>query len=189
MDGLASEDLSPQKAALDALGRSKPDPARHDEVVEALKPLITDPDATIRASAAKAMSIWADSHDVPMLITALDDPDRNVRRAAMSGFARLQDERAAEPLARQLADSDILIHNDAVRVLRQMGPIAEPAVIKVLNSNSSDVRAKERACQVLQNIGTKDSIRALNKAAAAKTPVQRYAQAALKAITARQRAN
>jgi hypothetical protein len=65
-----------------------------------------------------------------------------------------------------------------------MGSIAEAEVVKYMDSN--DVRTRERACQVLQIIGTKKSIRTLTRAATAKSASSRPAQAALKAINTRE---
>jgi hypothetical protein len=170
--------------ALDRLARSSPDPAHHDRVVKALEPLLVDPAATTRASAVKALAAWANPDDIPTLISALEDQDVGVRRAAIQALGRIKDERTVEPVARLMADSNASVHNDAVRALRQMGSIAEAEVVKYVDSN--DVRTRERACQVLQIIGTKKSIRALTRAAAAKSASSRPAQAALKAINTRE---
>jgi hypothetical protein len=170
--------------ALDRLARSSPNPAHHDELVKAIEPLLVDPVATTRASAVKALAVWANPDDVPALIAALEDQDGGVRRAAIQGLGRIKDERAVEPVARQMADPNASVQNDAVRALRQMGSIAEVEVVKYLNSD--DVRTRERACQVLLTIGTKNSIRALTRAATGKSASSRSAQAALKAINARE---
>jgi hypothetical protein len=182
---LTNDDAGDRRVALDRLARSKPDPSRHDEVIKALGPFVVDPLPAIRASAVKALAVWANPDDVPALIVALDDQDAGVRRAAIQAFGRIKDERAVEPVARQLADRDAAVQNDAVRALRLIGSIAEAEVVKYLDS--ADTRTRERACQVLQAIGTKDSVRALTKAATGKSPLARSAQAALKAITARER--
>jgi hypothetical protein len=181
---LNSDNDAVRLRALDRLARSSPDPAHHDEVVKVLEPLLADLVATTRALAVKALAAWANPDDVPALIAALEDQDGGVRRAAIQSLGRIKDERAVEPLARQMADPNASVHNDAVRALRQMGSIAEVEVIKYLNSD--DVRTRERACQVLQIIGTKKSVRALTRAATGKLASSRSAQAALKAINARE---
>jgi HEAT repeat protein len=182
---LTSDDEGVRKRALDRLSRSAPDPSHHDEVIKSIKPLMVDPQTAVRQSAVRAMAAWANPEDIPALIVALDDQDRGVRRAAIQFFGRIKDERAVEPLARQLADPDAFVHNDAMRALRQIGAIAEVEVVKYLNS--ADIPTRERACQVLQTIGTQQSVRALTQAASGRSPAARSAQSALKAITARQR--
>ena len=182
---LTNDDTAVRRGALDRLARSAPDPSHHDEVIKALEPFLVDPLAAMRVSAVKALAVWANPDDVPAMIAALDDEDRGVRRAAIQALGRIKDERAVEPVARQLADRDAFVQNDAVRALRQIGSIAEAEVVKYLDSD--DNRTREHACHVLQTIGTKDSVRALTKAATDKSPVARSAQAALKAITTRER--
>jgi HEAT repeats len=182
---LNDKDEGVRRAALDRLARSTPNPAQHDEVIKALEPLLGDALPTLRAAAAKALAVWANEDDVPALIRAVDDKDPGVRRQAVVAFGRIDDERAVGPVARHLADPDVAVHNDAVRTLKQIGSIAEGEVVKYLGA--VDVRVRERACQVLQTIGTKDSIPALTRAASVRSPVSRTAQAALKAIAARNR--
>jgi hypothetical protein len=182
---LTSDDAGVRRGALDRLARSAPTLSHHDEVIKALEPFLADEQAAMRAAAVKALAVWANADDVPALIAALDDEDRAVRRAAIQAFGRIKDERAIEPVARQLADPDGSVQNDAVRVLRQIGSIAEEEVVKYLDS--ADPRTCEHACQVLQSIGTKESVRALTQAATGKSPVARFAQAALRSIAARER--
>jgi HEAT repeat protein len=182
---LTSDDEGVRRRALDRLARSTPDFSHHDEVIKSIKPLMVDPQTAVRQSAVRALAAWANANDVPALIVALDDEDRGVRRAAIQYFGRIKDERAVEPVARQLTDPDAFVHNDAMRALRQIGTIAEAEVVKYLNS--ADIPTRERACQVLQTIGTQHSIRALTQVASGRSPVARAAQAALKAITTRQR--
>jgi hypothetical protein len=182
---LTSNDEGVRRRALDRLARLTPDPSHHDEVTTALSPSLVHSLAAVRASAVKALGVWANPDDVPALIVALDDQDRGVRRAAIHALGQIKDARAAKGVARQLADRDVGVHNDAVRALRQIGSIAEAEVLKYVKS--PDLRTRERACQVLQTIGTQDSVRELTKAASANSQVGRSAQAALKAIAARER--
>jgi HEAT repeat protein len=182
---LTSDDEDVRKSALDRLARSAPDPTLHDEVTRSIGPLLVDPRTALRESAVRALAVWANANDVPALIVALDDEDPRIRRAAIKPLGRIKDERVVEPVARRLADPDAFVHNDAMRVLRQIGPIAEAEVVKCLNS--PDVPTRERACHVLQTIGTQNSIRALTQVATGRSPGARAAQAALMAITTRQK--
>jgi hypothetical protein len=181
---LANDDDGARKTALDRLARSTPKPDRHDEILKAIRPFLGDPLPAIRASATRALGAWGNADDVPALLTALDDEDSGVRRAAIQAFGKIKDGRAAEGVARQLADQDALVHNDAVRTLRQLGSIAEGEVVKYLKSD--DIRTRVRACQVLQAIGTEESVAALTDASSGKSASARAAQSALKAIASRE---
>jgi HEAT repeat protein len=173
------------RRALERLARLTPNPEQHDEVINLLEPLVGDPLPTLRAAAVKVLAVWANEDDVPALIGAVDDNDAGVRHQALAAFSRIKDERAVGPVARHLADPEIACHTAAVRTLKQIGSIAEKEVVKYLGAD--DIRVRERACQVLQSIGTRDSIPALSRAASVRSPVSRTAQAALNAIAARGR--
>jgi HEAT repeat protein len=172
-------------AALDRLARLAPDPAFHDAVIHAIGPFLAAASPDLRAAAVKALGAWANADDVPALIGPLDDGEPAVRRQALAALGRFPDARAVPPVARHLADPDPRAQSEAVRALRQMGSIAEREVARYLEAG--DIRLRERACQVLQAIGTRDSILALNRAAAGRTTASRAAQAALRAIEARDR--
>ena len=171
--------------ALDRLARSTPNQANHDELIKALEPLLGDALPTVRSAAVKALAVWADEDDVPALIRALDDKDPGVLHQALVDFGRIKDPRASERIARHMADPDPSVHNEAVLTLKQMGSIAEGAVVKYLVAEDSRVRV--RACQVLMAIGTRGSVPALTRAASGRSSVSRAAQGALKAIAARVR--
>jgi hypothetical protein len=75
-----------------------------------------------------------------------------------------------------------------VKALKAYGPAAETAVLPQVES--SDAWAAADACRVLQVIGTKKSLDALEKAAKSSSwMVNRPAQTALEAIKLRERIN
>src|SRR5207244_1590321 len=90
----------------------------------------------------------------------------------------LKDERAAEPLAGCLGDFQLRGH--AVVALKALGPAAEKAVLRLLEH--PDVGIRVRACGILQEVGTRASVPALEKAA--KDDHAGYAAAAAKALQA-----
>ena len=185
MADLKNKDDSVRRAALDRLAASSPNPANHDELIKALEPLLGDAVPTVRAAAVKALAAWANADDVPTLIRALDDKDPAVLHQALAAFGRIKDPRAAERIARHMADPDLSVHADAVQTLKQIGSIAEGEVVNYLVADDSRVRV--RACQVLMSIGTRASVPALTRSAAGRSSASRAAQAALKAIAARDR--
>jgi hypothetical protein len=182
---LGRGDDGARAAALDRLARSAPEPAHHDAVMQALGPALSAASPTLRVAAVKALAAWASEADVPALIRPLDDEEPAVRRQALEALGRFRDARAVPYVARHLADPDARTQRDAVQALKQMGAIAEREVVRYLEA--TDAKVRERACQVLQVIGTRDSIPSLRRAASGRSSASRAAQAALRAIDARDR--
>jgi hypothetical protein len=181
------EDLrSPEKrlrsGALLRLGANQPGGcARRAEVARAVEPLLADPDAVTRSSAAFALSWWGDSESVPALLVALKDPGPRVRESALTALVRIPDPRAAPALAECLVG---FRSGQAIEGLKKIGPAAEPAVIPYLESD--DFFARASACKVLQVIGTSRSVPALRTIAQNSGPASRDARLALQQIGARE---
>ncbi len=171
--------------AIRKLTETLPDDKHRAEVVKALEPLIHEGDIFTRQNIVKAIGAWGNKDAVPILLDAMRDKD--TRRAAMKALGRIKDERAAEPLAERL--EDFFDRHDAAEALKQMGPVAEKAVLARLNHHDWQVR--QPVCEILQVIGTKQSIPALEKVAADNNQQTRIlvapkAREALQAIKARQ---
>jgi HEAT repeat protein len=77
-------------------------------------------------------------------------------------LGRLKDERAIEPVAERL--EEFFDRHDAAEALQAIGPAAEKAVIKRLHHR--DMRVREAAIEIIQVIGTSESIPALEKVVA-----------------------
>jgi HEAT repeat protein len=125
--------------------------------------LTTGRDAGLRWAAAKAIGkIGPDSLPaVPVLITALGDPDPLVREHAAEALGDIGPSAAPQavgPLAKVLTDSDARVRRDAVRSLGQMGPAAKavlPAVAKMLKDPEQRVRvAAGRSVRQIDPNGT-----------------------------------
>ena len=117
---------------------------------------------------------------MPILLQAMQKKEN--RPAAMHALGRLKDERAIEPLAAGL--EDFFDQGPAKEALKAFGPGAEKAVAQRLNHKDQQVRT--RACEVLQEIGTRASIPALEKAVASNDFfVSPKAKEAIQAIQAR----
>jgi len=100
----------------------------------------------------------------------------------IQALGKLRDPRAAGPPARRLSNFGDRSH--AGKALRELGPVAEPEVLKCLQHRDAGVRTE--ACKILKYIGSQQSITALREAARDPNPsLADEAQAALDAITQR----
>jgi HEAT repeat protein len=154
LTAVQSGDLLRQNMGLDWLNRAPVDKQRQREVVAALEPLATSGNQAVRGSAARSLARWADKDSVPALLKLLKDPDQDVQQVAAEALARFKDERAAPVLVRRLADG---FHGqEAAQALKDIGPAAEPEVVKALHH--PDQGTRERARSVLKAYGTKDAV-------------------------------
>jgi HEAT repeat protein len=130
---------------LDKLGQ-----ARRAETGGLLRPLVlTDPDAGVRAAAARTLGRLGIRDAVPELIEALADPAPEVRTVAAAAIWRLPDERATDSLVKLLADAAPAPREWAALALGVIGSVrAVPAL-------SDRVRDPERAVRlaVLRSLG------------------------------------
>jgi hypothetical protein len=93
---------------------------------------------------------WATRDNVPTLIRLVDN-DQQRRKQAMQTLGKLKDERAVEPLLKQLAN--IFDRQTAAEALTELGPVAEPGVVKFFNH--ADAQTRDLARRVLERYGTK----------------------------------
>ncbi|MBV9125537.1 MAG: HEAT repeat domain-containing protein, partial [Planctomycetes bacterium] len=157
---------------------AKPNPA----IAAALQAFLTDKDPVMRFTASKALIKWATPETVPALIKALNDESVIVRINAMTALGRLKADAAAEPIARKLASTQDRFQ--ASQALQDMGPAAEPAILKMIGDKDWAVRSE--VCKILKVVGTQKSVPALEGLRDDPNPlVKVMAQQALEAITAR----
>jgi HEAT repeat protein len=183
---LKSTSLWTRKRACEKLAGLKPT-AERAQVAAALEPLLEDPDFWTRRAAMKALGVWGTKQSVPALLKLLKNPDVFTRRAALLALADLKDERAAAPAAECL--KDFFSRGEATKVLQALGPAAEKDVLRVLKEG--DLWQRQATCRLLKDIGTKDSIPALQEVIDAqdirtRVHVAPSAQEALNAIKARE---
>jgi hypothetical protein len=120
---------------------------------------------------------------VPILVEVLNK-EHEPPQALFDGLAQFPDPAGAEALARKL--TNVRNRDRTIAALRQMGPVAEPPMMKLVPSENSEETSL--AIMVLHDVGTTRSIGVLTKAA--KNPNQKIveaAKAAIKAIRERQR--
>jgi hypothetical protein len=155
----------------------EPDP----KLATAVERLLKYENSHVREAAAGAFTAWATKENVPMLVKLLDSDSSTVRGEALQALGRLKATSAIDRIVQQLPQDQFT----AAQALRSMGPAAEPAVLKLLTQG--DRKAREEACQILNEIGTKKSLFALEKAKKDGDALMKiYADQAIKAIERRQ---
>jgi S1-C subfamily serine protease/HEAT repeat protein len=154
---------------------------RREDVAKALEPLLKDGDGGKRRAAVKALGFWGGKEDVPLVIPMLNDADVFTRGEVFEALARFKDPRCAEAVAEHLVP--LGERGNAAKVLRAVGPAAEKAVLKYLTHEDGFVRME--ACNILKDIGTKQSVPELEKKVPEGGLVGPAAQRALDAIAAR----
>jgi len=175
---LKSDDDSTRRMAIARLNGANitnPPP----ELLNLLATMVSDSDMFSRMTAMNFLSRHATSEQVPVLIKVLADSDVGIRQNAIKALARLGDPRAIGPLVDLVARGGTF-DQDATRALVSAGPDAEKAVRSLLNEKS--VNTRRQACEILQQIGTRDSLESLQKQMA--DPDQQLSQAAVEAVRA-----
>jgi HEAT repeat protein len=119
---------------------------------------LRDDDAAIRARASHLLGYYPGTRSVSALIGALNDPNRDVRYAALRSLAWIADPHAVPAIAAlALSDPSPELRSSAALHLRKIrSPDAVPALIDVLDDPSREVRMS--ALQSLARIGDKRAI-------------------------------
>jgi HEAT repeat protein len=99
---------------------------------------------------------------VPALLAALAHKDWLTRKEALKVIGRFKDRRTLEPVIISFRDTST--RREAGQALRDLGPMAEPDVLALLNGD--DLFLKRDAIGLLADIGTEKSVPALQKVAA-----------------------
>ncbi len=89
--------------------------------VDALVPLLTDPDIDVRREAARSLGRLRDPAAVTPLLAALRDENSFVRRWAATALGELRDPRARDPLRAAAAEPTALVAQAAARALGAFG--------------------------------------------------------------------
>lgn len=120
-----------------------------------------------------------------MLLKLLDKSALNGKREIIASLGKLQQPEAAPALAALL--SDLSYRQNAYDALKEMGSVAEGAVIKV--ASSVDQTTCIYALKLLGEIGTDKSVSCLRKGSASKNlKVRDVAKESLKKVVAREKA-
>jgi hypothetical protein len=176
---LKSDDIGRKKEAIERLGRMRPND-RLQEVVSALLPLLGHDDGFLVNDVVETLGVWRSPEAVPKLIERTSDNRFFVRKHAIKVLGKYKDVRAALPVAARLKEDGF----EAEEALKEMGSIAEPALIAQLKSADSETR--RRACNILKDVGGLETLKAMRSIPPDPDfGVRMAAQDALKQITAR----
>lgn len=157
---LASTDSNRRKVAAEWLGRVKqPVPEYHADVAKGLDTMLKDNGWGVREVAVKALTVWATRENLVALTQLLADKNFRQRLEVIEAVGRIKDAQAALVVSSQLFVPEAAA--TASKVLKEMGPVAEPAVLPGLNHRHPLIRAE--ACNILTVIGTEASIEPLKK--------------------------
>jgi hypothetical protein len=151
---LNSADLGKKKQAIERLQRSTPD-GRVDQVIQALLPLLGDDDGFLVSEVIKTLAVWRAPEAVPALIERTRDNRGFVRSEAIRALGKYPELRTAEAIVAQLKEERFA----AESALKEMGPVAEPAVIPALKSPDPDLR--RLSCEILRQIGGQETLKAM----------------------------
>lgn len=184
LNNLKSNDFMRRQEGAGWIAQQKAaDKDKQAEVAAALEAALEDQDGGVRRQAAQALKIWATPDNSKGLIRALNQDDDGVRHPAIDTLGMLKEEMAIVPLC-QLMTIKGGDRPKIIAALTSIGPKCEPTVLQLLGNQDKGVRID--ACKVLQAVGTKASLPALNQlgTAAAAMKQNDVKNAAIAAITA-----
>jgi hypothetical protein len=151
--------------AIDALLDTKPDdiqdPAVRKQIAQNFRALAmstVNPDAAEKA--IQGLVLYGGKYSVPILIGLLKRNGPNVP-AVIDGLAANPDPKGAEAVAALLANNSY--RDAALGALREMGPVAEDALIRIAPSSNAEVSLA--AVTLLGDVGTQKCTPMLAKAA------------------------
>jgi hypothetical protein len=172
------------KDAARQLATMQPDPNRQKQVARLLEAVVSQGGHFDKQAAADALGIWGSSDNVPFLLGFLQNPtqgDTFLNRHILVALGRLKDARALPVLIDSL--KNVHLRSDAGKGLTYYGAAAEPELLKALAAN--DWQQQQAICNVLRDIGTAQSLPALDDlSATGHTFVKSHAQSAAAAIRA-----
>jgi HEAT repeat protein len=128
------------------------------EISELLRPLLrSDPDASVRAAAGRALGRLGAREAVPDLIAALGDSSADVRVVAAAALWRLPDPAATTPLLERVKDADKAVREWSALALGVIGDKrAVPELVKLLGDPERAVRLA--AVRSLGRVGDPEGI-------------------------------
>ena len=184
---LDSSDAKVRNRAIERLAARYPAVEPPAGLAALITPTIQDKNSSPpeRSNAVKALGVWGGMDAVPILVEVLRDESVFffTRKDALQMLGNFLDDRAAAAIAGALSDGRL--RGDAAAALKQLGPLAERAVAEHLTSR--DRGELLEAIQILKEIGTLESIPALEETARQEKSVASQVDDAIRQV--RQRAS
>ncbi len=111
------------------------------------------PDQRARSARALGRLGWLARDSLPLLVSALSDPDAGVREAAAQAVGQMGPE-ALPYLTRMLTHEDKYVRRNAVWALGKLGPLAKGSIPSLCDAlHDQDPRTASGAAQALGNMG------------------------------------
>jgi HEAT repeat protein len=98
-----------------------------------LERMALDQDPEMRVQALHGFAAWGKGAAFETAVTALTDPNRQVRRAAAATLAQIQAPSCVEPLIAALGDEDALVREAVAVAVGALGPQALRPAVEALN--------------------------------------------------------
>ncbi len=177
---MQGSDIFKVNGACDKLAKSVMVDSRQAEVEAALDRVLARGSQNFGPAkdAARALRVWGTNKSVPALAAAAGDKDSFARAEVMKTLAKFPDPRGAAAIAGVFYVG--FGRDVAIQSLTQIGAVAEPYVIPLLQDRDESVR--KDAAELLGKIGTDKSLPPLASLAAKETDWNK--EAATKAIAA-----
>lgn len=123
---------------------------------EALKSLIAEPDARMRAHAAKILGAIGVKNFYQPVLELMADPEPEVRRQAVMAAAALKSPEFVIPLIYKAPSAEV--GREAIDALAAYGPPVIPTLAKVLGNRLEDPLIRRGAARVLGKLGTQEAV-------------------------------
>ncbi|HVE83356.1 MAG TPA: HEAT repeat domain-containing protein, partial [Myxococcales bacterium] len=123
---------------------------------EALKALIAEPDARMRAHAAKILGAIGVKNFYQPVLELMADAEPEVRRQAILAAAQLRSPEFVIPLIYKTPSADV--GREAIDALAAYGPQVIPTLGKVLGNRLEDPLIRRGAARVLGKLGTQEAV-------------------------------
>jgi HEAT repeat protein len=150
---LKEDNTGRRRMALDWFAKNPADADRRDEVAKAVDPFLFDKDQGVRQWSAHALAVWGNKDSVPSLLKHLQQ-DQGAMNESIRALGFLRDDRALDPIVRNLADGGR--RKVCEEALQHFGPGAQKEVLKHLNDANRDV--KDSARRLLAEYKTRDEL-------------------------------
>jgi S1-C subfamily serine protease/HEAT repeat protein len=147
---------------LEQIAKLEPVDEQRPRVLKAMAELLPRLEEGYRSQVAHVLKTWGDESTIPMWITLLSDSSHSVRSNTLHQLPAYRDARLAQAIAQQ-CEPDGQLRTKASQVLREMGDIAEPAVIGMLGHEHRDVRAE--GMKLLETMGSEACLPAVEAVA------------------------
>jgi HEAT repeat protein len=165
---LKSADMGKKRQAIHRLARATPD-QRVADVVAALLPLLDDDDGFLVNDVIKVLMVWRSPAVLSALIERANDSRFFVRAEAVKALGKFKDARAVDAIIPHLKEDRFA----AEAALKEIGPMAEVALIIRLQDPEADVR--RIACDILKQIGGVETLKAMRSLPRDSDPLVRMA--------------